>query len=156
MNAHQCKEKEHVSWSAPYHITPEEMALLKKDPQCSICDDLTDNEKCFTILTCGHIFHMGCVSRWFSSGEGKTCPFCRQNSDFVPVDYAKVYDDYKHDHPVKSGYCAICHTKEEKSYTMLSCGHEWHYDCITKWITVRKVCPLDNRPPRFCLTARFY
>jgi hypothetical protein len=122
---------------------------LKKEPECIICDDLTDKEKDFAMLSCNHIFHMGCISKWFSSSEYGTCPNCRQNSDFVQMNYVKLYDDYKYSIAKKSGYCAICRTEEAKPYINLECEHEWHYDCIMKWITVRRVCPLDNRPPNF-------
>lgn len=57
----------HLSWNEPYHITKEELFLLKKEAQCAICDDLSDIEKDFSILTCGHVFHMGCINKWFQN-----------------------------------------------------------------------------------------
>lgn len=39
--------------------------------ECSICLDNICCQKCYTILTCGHSYHLSCVIKC------KTCPLCR-------------------------------------------------------------------------------
>ena len=39
--------------------------------ECSICLDDICCQKCYTILTCGHSYHLSCVIKC------KTCPLCR-------------------------------------------------------------------------------
>ena len=38
--------------------------------ECSICLDNICCQKCYTILTCGHSYHLSCVIKC------KTCPLC--------------------------------------------------------------------------------
>ena len=49
--------------------------LIKAQPnndiECSICLDNIDCKKCYTILNCGHSYHLNCVIKC------KTCPLCR-------------------------------------------------------------------------------
>ena len=49
--------------------------LIKAQPnndiECSICLDNIDCKKCYTILTCGHSYHLACVIKC------ETCPLCR-------------------------------------------------------------------------------
>ncbi len=42
--------------------------------ECCICLD-TDNTLTWSILPCGHKFHMACISTWIFSNQ--TCPVCR-------------------------------------------------------------------------------
>jgi len=46
---------------------------------CSICrDPLNVSETGKVELSCSHTFHLGCITRWFSTGENtRTCPMCR-------------------------------------------------------------------------------
>ena len=46
---------------------------------CSICrDPLNVSETGKVELSCSHTFHLGCITRWFSTGGNtRTCPICR-------------------------------------------------------------------------------
>ena len=46
---------------------------------CSICrDPLNVPETGKVELSCSHAFHLGCITRWFSTGGNTcTCPICR-------------------------------------------------------------------------------
>jgi hypothetical protein len=37
--------------------------------------------------------------------------------------------------------CSICYDNEDKIIRKLSCGHEFHLNCIDKWLAKRKNCP---------------
>ena len=61
-----------------------EMAKAQgKKFECSICleeiDCKTGCERCFTILTCGHIFHLPCIIRC----QPLHCPLCRSDSHSI-------------------------------------------------------------------------
>jgi len=47
----------------------------KKDEkiECSICLEEVDCQKCYSLLTCGHSFHMSCIYKCNS------CPLCRNS-----------------------------------------------------------------------------
>ncbi|KAL2466668.1 Uncharacterized protein Adt_42519 [Abeliophyllum distichum] len=40
--------------------------------------------------------------------------------------------------------CVVCQGEyeENESVGMLRCGHEYHVDCITKWLLQKNVCPI--------------
>lgn len=46
---------------------------------CPICrDPLNVSETGKVELSCSHTFHLGCITRWFSTGGNtRTCPICR-------------------------------------------------------------------------------
>jgi len=46
---------------------------------CPICrDPLNVSETGKVELSCSHTFHLGCITRWFSTyGNTRTCPLCR-------------------------------------------------------------------------------
>jgi len=46
---------------------------------CSICrDPMNVSETGKVELSCSHTFHLGCITRWFSTGGNTcTCPICR-------------------------------------------------------------------------------
>ena len=48
---------------------------LEKTHECSICLDEIDCKKCFTLLTCGHIFHLPCIVKV----QPMQCPLCRNS-----------------------------------------------------------------------------
>ena len=50
--------------------------LIKNKPQdnkieCSVCLEDVCCQKCYTILTCGHSYHLSCIIKCH------TCPLCR-------------------------------------------------------------------------------
>ena len=53
---------------------------LKKTYECSICLEeincVDGCERCFQILNCGHIYHLGCIIKC----HPQRCPICRQQS----------------------------------------------------------------------------
>lgn len=50
----------------------------RNDDACGVCL-ASSNTPCYT-LSCGHTFHVDCISRWGTTmiGEGLTCPTCRR------------------------------------------------------------------------------
>ena len=46
----------------------------KENIMCPICLEKINND--YVKLSCGHEFHMACVSRWL--GRENTCPLCRK------------------------------------------------------------------------------
>jgi hypothetical protein len=49
---------------------------LNKDMECSICLSNIDCKNCFTLLSCGHSFHAGCLLFL----KEKICPVCRDHT----------------------------------------------------------------------------
>lgn len=48
---------------------------LESNHECSICLDNINCKNCFTVLTCGHIFHLSCVIKC----SPLNCPLCRSH-----------------------------------------------------------------------------
>ncbi|GAB4840525.1 hypothetical protein Ancab_021294 [Ancistrocladus abbreviatus] len=46
----------------------------------------------------------------------------------------------------ESQICTICQMEYEAEDSMATtrCGHEYHTDCIRKWLAVKNICPLCN------------
>lgn len=59
---------------------------LKGQTECAICysivssDRRTPDKRC---QTCKHLFHAGCLFKWFSSSNQSTCPLCRNPFTFA-------------------------------------------------------------------------
>lgn len=53
-----------------------------------------------------------------------------------------AYADQEHD------FCVICQNeyKDQEKIGDLDCGHEYHIDCIKKWLLVKNVCPICKSP----------
>ena len=48
-----------------------------KDENCSIClCEYSSGERIAT-LSCGHVYHEGCIKQWLNTDANKTCPLCR-------------------------------------------------------------------------------
>jgi len=60
---------------------------------CSICLDHVDAKTTGRVeMTCGHIFHFKCLTRWFSNQDESSCPMCRKKpSEFE--DFAQEDED---------------------------------------------------------------
>lgn len=45
-------------------------------------------------------------------------------------------------------FCVICQNeyKDQEKIGVLNCGHEYHVDCIKKWLVVKNVCPICKSP----------
>ncbi|GKT18892.1 hypothetical protein ADUPG1_011399, partial [Aduncisulcus paluster] len=65
-------------------------SLSSKDLyQCPICFSLLSDEPCHQ-LSCGHVFHRNCITRWKSSHS--SCPVCRENITDPIVGTGKLLD----------------------------------------------------------------
>tara|TARA_Y100000389_G_C17319478_1_gene442265 strand:- start:260 stop:601 length:342 start_codon:yes stop_codon:yes gene_type:complete len=51
---------------------------------CSICGDDINNGYQLT-LKCNHTFHYECVFLTFKNTKSLECPYCRSQSDFLPI-----------------------------------------------------------------------
>lgn len=65
-----------------HHADSESARCLRKAREearsqqgCSICLDDHPN---ISVLCCGAVFHMHCLSRWLNSGQSGACPQCRE------------------------------------------------------------------------------
>jgi hypothetical protein len=46
---------------------------------CSICcEDITTAR---VITSCNHMFHMKCLTQWYSKNSDQTCPLCRKKAE---------------------------------------------------------------------------
>ncbi len=47
--------------------------------ECSICFESIDERTGSARLSCGHLYHFGCLARWVL--KNKTCPYCRHETN---------------------------------------------------------------------------
>lgn len=47
--------------------------------ECTICLELIDERTGSATLSCGHIYHFGCLARWILKTQ--TCPYCRHETN---------------------------------------------------------------------------
>lgn len=136
---------EHVAWNSNASLTAEELQIMGKEAICCICDDLEDTDMQFTVLSCNHVFHIGCAARWLQ--QTNNCPMCRaENCKIQSIDFARVYQDFQWNNHSMERACVICTCDEQnKTCAKTACGHEFHFSCITRWIGIRRACPLCNR-----------
>ena len=59
--------------------------VKKEDEECIIC---TENITKAKQLTCGHFFHLICISQWLEKGHN-TCPVCRSIIKYKNIDKKK-------------------------------------------------------------------
>jgi hypothetical protein len=57
-----------------------------RDGRPAVC---TDEQKAFTLPSCGHRFHRGCIAAWFR--KGSTCPLCRCDMMYCLFDLEKQF-----------------------------------------------------------------
>ncbi|GAU16898.1 hypothetical protein TSUD_368480 [Trifolium subterraneum] len=69
-------------------------------------------------------------------GSHNNAPFNRSPQyDFINVDETSKTDN--------DGLCSICLCDHDSNAVQLrGCSHVFHKDCIEKWISVRRTCPL--------------
>jgi hypothetical protein len=47
--------------------------------ECTICFEAIDERTGSATLSCGHIYHFGCLARWILKTQ--TCPYCRHETN---------------------------------------------------------------------------
>ena len=60
--------------------------------ECSICFDEITASTGSTTLSCGHVFHFGCIAKWFLNADEQgpsTCALCRK--EMAPIEDVKKY-----------------------------------------------------------------
>jgi hypothetical protein len=57
------------------NIFIEVLPLLEYKMDCSICMEEINGQTGQALLSCGHVYHIGCVARWLSKHD--SCPYCR-------------------------------------------------------------------------------
>ncbi|KAI3433140.1 RING-type domain-containing protein [Psidium guajava] len=46
--------------------------------ECCVClSRFEDEEEVSEVARCKHVFHKGCLERWFQNDRSNTCPLCR-------------------------------------------------------------------------------
>lgn len=55
--------------------------------ECSICFETIDERTGSARLSCGHLYHFGCLARWVL--KNKTCPYCRHQTNV----YETIHSD---------------------------------------------------------------
>ena len=58
---------------------------------CSICFEVIDEGTGSARLSCGHLYHFGCLARWVL--KNKTCPYCRHETN----PYETIQEDNESD-----------------------------------------------------------
>ena len=59
-------------------ISSRDIVIKNEDNNsCSVCLDKYSNDRLVCQLTCGHVFHIDCISQWFQ--RSFTCPLCRMS-----------------------------------------------------------------------------
>jgi hypothetical protein len=59
------------------------------EKRCAVCMECLPAEKAFTLPSCGHTFHRGCIAGWFH--KGSTCPLCRCDMMYCLFDLEKQF-----------------------------------------------------------------
>lgn len=141
-----------VTFSELARHTRQEIKILEKEPTCSIC--LVDEPYSdFVITECQHVFHFGCLNKWFRRHNENTCPLCRQNKNIVNRNDVKI-ENHLLATCIRAYHeedrCAICFSQlfhPEAPWVSLECNHHYHFDCFMGWRKKRNLCPLDNKEP---------
>ena len=50
--------------------------------ECSVCYDKIETAR--VVLSCNHVYHFYCISKWFCEQEKSSCPMCRKEME--PID----------------------------------------------------------------------
>ncbi|XP_075222744.1 uncharacterized protein LOC142325192 [Lycorma delicatula] len=61
----------------PRRRNPRRINDRRRNADCSICLESLNNTH-VQYLVCGHMFHQGCIERWFNEDRIKSCPNCRR------------------------------------------------------------------------------
>lgn len=108
----------------------------KKDP-CVECEATPP----FAFTECNHFYHRSCLDNWTKKEDAK-CPMCRAEIPETSIHYTCVDNDTT---------CTICLEEIKinchKPVHNKTCDHGkyFHRCCIDRWLSCRKICPLDNQ-----------
>jgi len=61
---------------------------------CSVCLNATQEDTNICILSCSHVFCVGCIHQWVVQQRSRHCPMCRTVIDNVQVQTVAVADRY--------------------------------------------------------------
>jgi len=67
------------------------------------------------------------------------------SSKIVPIVFPKVERVYE------ESECSICFEPLKTLYAALPCGHVYHSDCILKWLTDHRSCPVCRKKMQWTL-----
>jgi len=63
--------------------------------ECSVCYDTIETAR--VVLSCNHVYHFYCISKWFCEQEKSSCPMCRKVmepiDDLPPSEYHEEGSD---------------------------------------------------------------
>lgn len=63
--------------------------------ECSVCYDTIETAR--VVLSCNHVYHFYCISKWFCEQEKSSCPMCRKEmepiDDLPPSEYHEEGSD---------------------------------------------------------------
>jgi hypothetical protein len=54
----------------------------------------------------------------------------------------KLYRRNRDNHDKEEEDCPICLIKLENNKFRLKCGHNFHKNCLERWVTISPICPL--------------
>ena len=54
----------------------------------------------------------------------------------------EIINDIKRSNEILKDDCSICLNKENKEIMILNCNHNFHSDCLQKWLIRSKKCPI--------------
>jgi hypothetical protein len=69
-------------------------------------------------------------------------------NSFIPNDIIQnglsieIINDIKRSNEILKDDCSICLNKENKEIMILNCNHNFHSDCLQKWLVKSKKCPI--------------
>jgi hypothetical protein len=70
---------------------------------CSICMEEINGQTGQALLSCGHVYHIGCVARWLSKHD--SCPYCRHiasDKERISESDTETDSDSQHDDEAES------------------------------------------------------
>ena len=81
--------------------------------ECSICLDMLTTDKLW--LTCNHVFHNTCITRW--KNQSDTCPVCRCTitSFYKPLLKSMIQSCYETIYPMKNNVSKLLYLTFEAS-----------------------------------------
>lgn len=76
----------------------------------------------------------------------KKCSICKNSTTDDSQKCVSHKENTFHEKCIMGEPCAICQDAVgNEKYRIIDCGHFFHYNCITKWIECRNLCPLCNK-----------